>query len=342
MRGYKTFVFLGSALLGGVLLTACGGTLPLGSSSSSSSSTSSSSGSSNSSSSSSGLAALDHPFFVGNITTSGAVRSEFIQYWNQLTPENEGTWGSVEGTRDGYNWAPLDRAYSYAKQNGILFKQHTLVWGAAVNRWILNLSSAELAEEFEEWIQEYCNRYPDTDMINVVNEALPGHNPAYHAQRAFGSDWIARSFQLARQYCPNSVLILNDYNVIRWETEEFIEIARPAIASGYVDAIGLQAHGLEGYPATTIQQKLDYLWEQLQVPMYISEYDVEMTDDAEQLKIYQEQFPVFYQHPHVKGITIWGYVYGRTWRTGTGLIREDGSHRPAMTWLMEYIRDNPK
>src|SRR5690625_5150678 len=43
-------------------------------------------------------------FFVGNITTNGQVRSDFIQYWDQITPENEGKWGSVEGSRDNYNW----------------------------------------------------------------------------------------------------------------------------------------------------------------------------------------------------------------------------------------------
>ena len=56
-------------------------------------------------------------FFVGNITTNGAVRSDFIQYWNQITPENEGKWGQVEPTRDVYNWSGLDRAYNYAMQN---------------------------------------------------------------------------------------------------------------------------------------------------------------------------------------------------------------------------------
>jgi GH35 family endo-1,4-beta-xylanase len=269
------------------------------------------------------------------------VRSDFVQYWNQITPENEGRWPVVERDRDEYNWDPLDRVYQYAKQNGILFKQHTLIWGATHNTW-LGLPSAEIAVEIEEWIRDFCNRYPDTHMIDVVNEALPGHQPAYYARNAFGSDWIKRSFQLARQYCPNSVLILNDYNVIRWETEEFIEMAKPVIQSGYVDAIGLEAHGLEGFPAADIQQKLDFLWQQLQVPIYISQYDVALIDDAEQLQHYQEQFPVFYNHPHVKGITIWGYVVGKTWREGTGLIRQDGTHRPAMTWLMNYLQQHPK
>ena len=37
--------------------------------------------------------------FVGNITTRGAVRSDFTQLWNQITAENECKWASIEGSR---------------------------------------------------------------------------------------------------------------------------------------------------------------------------------------------------------------------------------------------------
>src|SRR5687767_9442101 len=80
-------------------------------------------------------------FFVGNITTNGNVRSDFLQYWDQITPENEGKWASVEGTRDVYNWSGLDRAYNFAKQNNIPFKQHTFVWGNQSPSWINSLSA---------------------------------------------------------------------------------------------------------------------------------------------------------------------------------------------------------
>lgn len=284
----------------------------------------------------------DHAFFIGNITTSGAVRSDFIDYWDQITPENEGKWGSVEGTRDQYNWGPVDRIYEYARQHNIPVKAHTLIWGAQSPSWINNLSASETAAEIEEWIRDYCTRYPDTAMIDVVNESTPGHQPAGYAQKAFGNDWITKVFQLARQYCPNSILILNDYNVIRWQHNEFIAMAKPAVQSGYVDAIGLQAHGLEDYSASEIKSRMDNLWNQLQMPMYISEYDIAKTDDQAQLRNFQDQFPVFYNHPRVKGITIWGYVVGRTWVNGSGLIQDNGTFRPAMTWLMDYIRQNPK
>jgi endo-1,4-beta-xylanase len=274
--------------------------------------------------------------FVGNITTSGAVRSDFTKYWNQITPENEGKWGSVEQSRDVYNWTALDRIYAYARQNNIPVKAHTFVWGNQYPSWINNLSASEQAAEIEEWIRDYCTRYPDTAMIDVVNEAVPGHAPAAYARNAFGDNWIIKSFQLARKYCPNSILILNDYNVTSWNTNEFIALAKPVIAAGVVDALGDQAHGLENFSLADISNNLNKV-AALGLPIYITEYDVAKTDDQAQLQIYQQQFPLFYNHPSVKGITLWGYVYGKTWVTGSGLIQDNGTPRPAMTWLMNYL-----
>jgi arabinoxylan arabinofuranohydrolase len=275
-------------------------------------------------------------FFVGNITTNGAVRSDFTRYWNQITPENEGKWGMVEPQRDVYNWAGLDAAYNYAMQNNIPFKQHTFIWGNQAPSWIHGLSASEQAAEIEEWIRDFCARYPRTAMIDVVNEAIPSHAPATFAQNAFGSNWIIRSFQLARQYCPNSILILNDYNVLSWDTDAFINLARPVVAAGVVDALGEQAHGLEGWALADIRSRLDRV-AALGLPIYITEYDVARTNDQEQLSIMQTQFPMFYNHPSVVGITLWGYVVGSTWVNGSGLIHSNGTPRPAMTWLMNYL-----
>jgi GH35 family endo-1,4-beta-xylanase len=285
--------------------------------------------------------APDDSYFVGNITTYGSVRSDFTKYWNQITPENEGKWGSVEGNRDAYNWGGLDAAYNYAKQNNILFKQHTFVWGNQRPGWIDSLNSSEQAAEIEEWIRDFCTRYPDVDMIDVVNEATPGHAPAEYAKSAFGNDWIIKSFQLARKYCPNATLILNDYNVLSWNTDDFIAMAKPAVDAGVVDAIGAQAHGLEGWSNADLERNLNKV-AALGLPIYITEYDVAKTNDQEQLQIMQRQFPMFYNHSAVKGITLWGYVYGKTWVDGSGLIYDNGAERPAMTWLKNYLQQNPK
>jgi endo-1,4-beta-xylanase len=282
------------------------------------------------------------PKFVGNITTSGAVRSDFVRYWDQITPENEGKWGSVEATRGTMNWAGLDAVYNYAQQQSIPFKQHTLVWGSQQPSWISSLSPSEQAAEVEEWIRLFCERYPNVALIDVVNEPPPHTTPPYMnaigGAGSTGYDWIIWSFQKARQYCPRAILILNDYNILRWaDADNFITIANAVKGSGYIDALGSQSHGQETQTLGDLQTRLNNLIA-VGLPIYISEYDASIQDDAQQQMIMEQQFTLFWNTPEIKGITLWGYVYGSTWSQApySGLIRND-TPRPAMTWLMNFL-----
>ena len=60
--------------------------------------------------------------FLGNITTryqmnAGGGVPEYYKLWNQVTPENESKWASVEGNRGSYNWGS-DTPFNYAKKYG--------------------------------------------------------------------------------------------------------------------------------------------------------------------------------------------------------------------------------
>lgn len=280
--------------------------------------------------------------FVGNVTTLGEVRPDFSTYWNQLTPENEGKWVSVEATRDEMDWTALDAAVQYAREHTIPFKQHTFVWGNQAPAWMEGLPKKEQAAEVEEWIQSYCERYPDTAMIDVVNE--PVHAPPAYAEALGGAgrsgyDWVLWSFRTARRHCPRAQLILNDFDVLRFDTDKFLDIARAVKRARLLDAIGAQAHDIETEPIDELRDNLKKL-ASLGVPIYISEYDIDEYDDERQKAILAEQFPVFWETPAVAGITFWGYVHGATWKKQAGLLR-DGVPRPALTWLMEYLRRSP-
>jgi len=282
--------------------------------------------------------------FVGNITTGGRVRPDFIEYWDQLTPENEGKWGSVERTRDQMNWGPLDAAYQYAKQQSIPFKQHTFVWGSQQPTWITGLSLAEQRAEVEEWIRLYCERYPDTQLIDVVNEPPPHTSPTYIAALGgagtSGYDWIVQSFKWARQYCPDSILILNDYNTIEYanDNDHFIDIVKRIKAAGApIDAVGVQAHAAYKLPTATVKMLLDKIASETALPVYVSEYDIDLSDDDRQKSVMESQLTMFWDNPNVEGITIWGYIEGQTWLANSGLMSSSGQMRPALTWLLEFL-----
>ena len=281
--------------------------------------------------------------FLGNII-AGSVPSDFRNYWNQITPENAGKWESVEFTRDAMSWAGLDVAYNAAKNNDLPFKQHTFVWGQQQPGWIGELTLEEQKAEVEEWIQQFCERYPETDFIDVVNEPL--HAPPAYAQALGGSgstgwEWVIWSFEKAREYCPNAKLILNDYNIVSNDaaTSTYIQIINLLKDRELIDIVGEQGHFLETTPINTIKGNLTRL-QATGLPIHISEFDVNIASDAGQQDEYEELFPVLWEHPGVHGITLWGYKQGQIWREDAYLVRSNGTKRPALTWLETYVENN--
>lgn len=294
--------------------------------------------------------------FLGNVIANN-VPSSFNTYWNQVTPENSGKWESVEATRDVMNWTQLDVAYNHAKNNGLPFKQHTFVWGQQQPAWItalMNDSSKPIEEryeevrnEVEEWIRLYCERYPATDYIDVVNE--PFHaTPSYDLALGSGWNWVIWAFEKAREYCPNAKLLLNDYNILNSDgsTTAYVALVNLLKAQNLVDGIGVQCHRfeVESTPVNQLKGNLDKL-ATTGLPIYITEFDIGnlnnegISNDNQQLEIMQRVFPVLWEHSSVQGITIWGYIQGQTWQSTAHLLRNDGTERPALTWFKNYVPD---
>jgi len=285
--------------------------------------------------------------FVGNII-AGNVPSEYANYWNQVTPENGTKWGSVEGVRNSMNWGAADVAYNYAVAKGYKFKFHTLVWGSQEPNWVKSLSSSDQRVEIEQWIKASCARYPKSWAIDVVNEplhAVPSFKNALGGNGTTGWDWIITSFHLAKQYCPNAKLLMNEYGTENDSNarSRFKAIIKLLKDRNLIDGIGLQSHyfNLDYMNASQMKAMLDD-YASLGVDIYISELDIiGGGSDAGQLAKYKELFPVMWQHSAVKGITLWGYRSGETWKDGTGLY-SNGKERPALTWLKNYVATSAK
>lgn len=281
--------------------------------------------------------------FLGNVINS-SVPANFSTYWNQITPENAGKWGSVEPTRNVMNWGGLDRAYNFAQTNGYKFKQHTLVWGSQFPAWITSLPLAEQRAEVVQWIQLFAQRYPDTWAVDVVNEPIKTPLPfkeALGGDGVTGWDWVIFAFETARQYLPNAKLLINEFGTENDPTAraQYLTIINLLKARGLIDGIGVQAHyfNLDFMTASQMTGTLN-AYAATGLDVYISELDIRGgSTPAGQAAKYQELFPVMWNHPSVKGITLWGYVEGQTWRPATGILNADGTEKPAMTWLKNFM-----
>lgn len=290
--------------------------------------------------------------FLGNITPN-SVPANFNTYWNQITPENAGKWGSVEGTRNTMNWTALDTAYNHAKANGFKFKLHTLVWGSQYPSWISGVSSTDLRTEIEAWMDALAARYPDVWAIDVVNEPTKTPMPdnykaALGGNGTTGWDWVITSFQLARQKFPNAKLHINEYGTENDAAarNQMITIINLLRDRNLIDGIGIQAHAfnLDSMNAAQMKTCLD-AYAALGLDVFITELDIRgpanPRTEASQASKYQELFPVMWEHAAVKGVTLWGYIEGQTWMAGSGILNADGSERAAMTWLKGYMTGAP-
>ncbi|MEA9580512.1 endo-1,4-beta-xylanase [Xanthomonas nasturtii] len=294
--------------------------------------------------------------FLGSAYSPQQAQS-FAQYWNKLTPENGGKWGTVEAVRDQMDWRTLDTAYRFAKANGMPFQMHVMVWGNQQPEWIKTLPPAEQRREIEQWFAAVAQRYPDIDLLEVVNEPLNdppskadtgGGNylQALGGDGASGWEWVLQSFRLARQHFPHTKLMINDYSITNsaQATQKYLQIVRLLQREQLVDAIGIQEHAFETTPNVAMsvhRTNLDAL-AATGLPIYITEFDLDGPSDAQQLADYQRVFPIFWEHPAVRGITLWGFRPG-LWRDKEAayLVRGDGSERPALTWLRDYVAAHP-
>jgi endo-1,4-beta-xylanase len=286
------------------------------------------------------LVAINNKFF-GTAPGGPEDFEHLLTYFNQLTPENSGKWGSVERERDVMNWQVLDEAYYFARQNNIPFKFHTLVWGQQQPAWLADLSPEEQLAELDEWMGLVAERYPDLEMVEVVNEPL--HAPAGYAEAlggdgATGWDWVITAFEMAREHFPQAQLLLNDYQILHLPafTQDYLEIITVLHERELIDGIGLQSHFLERADVAVVAQNLDTL-AATGLPIYISEFDLNYADDARHANVFRDLFTVFWDHPSVVGVTHWGHLQGSVWREDGYLVRSDDSTRPAMDWVQCYI-----
>jgi endo-1,4-beta-xylanase len=313
---------------------------------------------------------------------------QFVQYFDQVTPENAGKWGSAAGTTRtaAMRWGQLDQAYAFAKANGFGFNFHVLLWGNQQPTWMATLPPDEQLIEIKKWFAAVAARYPAIDWLQVVNEATwdpPDGSVPKNAGANFASsgnyvqalggangtdgtgyDWILNAFRLARQYFPNTKLMINDVAItgMTAATDEYLKIINILKRENLIDVVGLQAHAFEfipnnpnvpsipGHPYEPVtdmavhKANLDRL-AATGVPIQITELDLDglTTDgvpgDEVQLAYYRRVVPTFWEHPGVKGVTLWGWKQPSHWRNAQNapIVLSTGALKPAGHWLLNYV-----
>jgi len=330
------------------------------------------------------------------------------KYFNQVTPENAGKWGSVESTEGVYNFTELNEAREYAKVNGFPFRFHVLLWGSQQPTWLKPMTDVQKVAKIKAWFKAVANYYDGSsnaraklEYLEVANEILndPPNNlnnattqypyrPDNRTDAGSGDyvdalktlntelgttpgiyDWVINAFKLARKYFPcETKFVLNEYGI---EGDgnmnaDYVALITLLKNDNLIDVVGMQTHTFStqlygSYTASNVTAANTNLLNNLNnvaalnLPVMITEFDVDgdvslnasfnrvttgtqAEKDAFQKSEYERIFGIYWNHPSVIGITLWGYLTGH-WRTSNGAFLVDectGNEKPA---LRDYLNN---
>ena len=82
------------------------------------------------------------------------------------------------------------------------------------------------------------------------------------------------------------------------------------------------------------------------LPIQITELDIDglasgaTPGDVVQLNNFRRIVPVFWEHPAVQGITVWGWRQPNHWRNAQNapIVLSNDASKPAGAWLYNYVR----
>jgi len=263
-------------------------------------------------------------------------RELYIREMRSLTTELELKMPTVRPSRDIIEFEPADQFFDFAGKHGLPVRGHTLVWNDNVPQWIKSLNTLDAGYHMDAHIETVLERFRGRAFAwDVVNEPiapwdrLPGNLRAGPYLAAYGEDYIARSFRLARQFDPAAKLVLNEAFT---ETADdlgqafrasFLNLVRRLKDQGApIDAIGLQCHLKSGKPydfprfCAFVEQlaALDF-------DIHITELDVDdsayprnlSARDLRVAALYRDFLTAVLAIPAVKVLTFWQLADHTSW-----------------------------
>ena len=255
-----------------------------------------------------------------------------------IVPENAMKWDALRPARGQYSFEQADALLTFAEQNRIRLRGHTLCWHRSLPSWVEAIDSAQEARrQLTEHIQAVAGRYTGRmHSWDVVNEAIevkdnrPDGLRNSFWLRMVGPDYLEVAFQAARAADPAALLSYNDYGL---ESETYdAEQKRSAVLLLLrrlkarrvpLDAVGIQCH-ISARPIYSYGPGLQRFMERVRemgLQIFLSEMDVNdrETDrtpgrqDAEVAQTYSRFLAMALEERAVTAVLFWGVDDGQSW-----------------------------
>lgn len=275
-------------------------------------------------------------------------------------------WGRFEPVRGEPDTRRVLAAARWFTEQGCTVKGHPLAWHTVTAPWLLDLPTPEIARAQVERIRREVSDFAGlVDMWDVINEVVimpifdKYDNGITRLCREVGRIPLVRMvFDAAREANPNAVLLLNDFDM----SAAYECLIEGVLEAGIrIDALGLQSHMHQGYWGEEKTLAILDRFARYGLPIHFTETTILsghlMPPEIVDLNDYQipdwpttpegeerqaeevvRHYRTLLSHPSVQAITYWGISDGGWLGAPGGLLRRDGSTKPAYAALHDLIK----
>ena len=275
-------------------------------------------------------------------------------------------WARFEPQRGQPITEKVKNAAHWCLDNNMVTKGHPLCWHTLTADWLLEMSNNEILQAQVARIKRDVSEFRGLiDMWDVINEAVimpvfdKYDNGITRICREYGRiNTIRTMFETARESNPAATLLINDFDV----SSAYDILVEGCLEAGIkFDVIGIQSHMHQGWWGVEKTLKILENFERFNIPIHFTETtlisghlmppeivdlndyqvaDWPTTPEGEERQAEQAilHYKTLFTHPLVEGITWWDSSDGGWLNAPAGLLRKDGSTKPAYTELMKLIK----
>jgi endo-1,4-beta-xylanase len=290
--------------------------------------------------------------------------THFLNLFNQVTMPFY--WGNFEPVRGQPQTQRILKTARWYQENGCVVKGHPLCWHTVTAKWLLDLSNEEIRQAQVGRIQRDVADFAGViDTWDVVNEAviMPVYdrydNGITRICKEMGRvELIRLMFDTARATNPNTILLLNDFDV---STAYDVLIEACLSAGVQIDVIGIQTHMHQGYWGSERTQRVLDRFARFGLPLHFTENTIlsgqimppeindlndfqpdnwDSTPEGEERQTQEviSHYKTLLAHPLVEAITWWDFSDGAWLNAPAGLLRRDHSPKPAYDELLKLVK----
>jgi len=275
-------------------------------------------------------------------------------------------WARFEPQRGKPITEKVKNAARWCLDHSMTTKGHPLCWHTLTADWLLTISNAEILQaQIARIKRDVSDFHGLIDMWDVINEAVimpvfdKYDNGITRLCKEVGRlKTIKTMFEATRETNPTATLLINDFDI----SSAYDILIEGCLEAGIkFDVIGIQAHMHQGWWGVEKTLKVLENFERFNLPIHFTETtlvsghlmpleivdlnDYKVTDwpttpEGEERQAEQtiQYYKTLFAHPLVEGITWWDSSDGGWLNAPAGLLRKDGSMKPAYEELMKLIK----